>query len=509
MIGVGMPGYTLIFPSLVGVGPGTEFHFAPHPERVQQDRRALTTLVELPQAIYRESHGEGIQDVTLEGTFGVRARQVNGRSLMGHQVFELLDKKITEYWKALAHDSSLQVEYHDHQKGKHHYAEIMTFSTPVGIENKMHDRYVIGLKLYAPIEYDATEPKPNKTSIARELLHALTTAKSTLMDAGSVLAQRSRKASETLNRHLLQPLTELTQALGSFVSGVIDYADFPLRGLKRLADTTVTIIESLGDIVGDAITYAANTLRQIKRTLNRAMSAGELFTQPISNAAQVFEAARLDPLTSESSALTQQTYTGVRQAKVRGGDTLQKIALRELKNTSRWHDIALVNGFDSNADLTPNATILIPSDPNTPQSAVVRDVSDTGLSTEERLYGRDLRVIQTNRNKLSVSFSENDLATVAGKANLEQAVTLKTRTHQGTLLEDPNYGLRPLIGKAQSPENADLLKFGLRVAAESDPRIASASVQVETRGNVARYHYHLIPVGASGTSPIGTVVEGI
>lgn len=508
-------GYSLIF-----LPERVQFHFDPAPERVSRERRALTTLIELPQAIYRESHGEGIQSVSLEGTTGQRLRLLAGTSapLTGPEIFDLLEGLIENYWKRLGTTPNVQVEFHDHDKNRHHYAEIMSFAAPKGSENKMHDRYQIELRLYAKIEQKLAEIMPDKLSVARSALESFTGFLASVSAIGKTLSKVASKVLENLNRYVIQPIKFIAQAVSDFITGVTDIVLVPFRMMTRITNAIADVLTTVGAVVGDTITTFANTLRQLKRAIYRVSQFPDLFKATVGGAANDLIDAFRD-LTEESSPFgvvqqslrrSNQNYTGVRQATVRAGDTLQRIALRELGDASLWHNIALVNGFDSNTDLVANAKILIPVTATTPTSAIAGDVGDAKFNIAERLYGRDLRVIQTSRGKLSVVFeANNDLATVAGTVNLEQAIMLKTRIAQGTLLENKDYGLRPLIGKAQSPENDDLLIFGLRVAAESDPRIAQASVRVETTGNRTYYRYSLTPVGASQSSPVGAVVEGI
>lgn len=498
--------YTLIFRGpFVGGLEEAAFHFTPSPERIQRERRALTTLVELPQAIYRESHGEGIQNVSLEGTFGVKTRLINGASLTGHQSFELLERLIEDYWKRLPSTPTLQVEYHDHIKNKHYYAEIMSFSDPKGSENKMHDRYMLELRLYAPIGGKIEEIQPEKYIVARKELATLSNVLGKLKEAGATLSSIPTKANQILNQKILSPLNQLTRALRSFVTGATDVALFPLRGLTRLANNLSDAAAEAGELRSAPITTLVNDLRRARRSALRLFGVGDLFTQPLSDAIQDFERF------FEEGSQTQDTpaYTGVRQAALRSGDTLQRVAVRELGEASRWRDIAQLNSLNSNADLTGRSTLLIPATPQTPNSAIALDVEDTRYQTEERLYGRDLLVVETSRGKISLVLSEGDLATVAGTANLRQAVMMKTRIKQGSLLENPAYGIRANIGKPQSQEDTALLQWGLQVAAETDPRISRAQVEIERTGNVTNYNYSLTPVGASGSHPVNVVVGGL
>lgn len=519
-------GYSLVFPGAsVGV-PGSAFHFSPSPDRIDHQRRALTTLVELPQAIYRESHGEGIQSVTLEGTTGQRARLYNGRELTGRQAYKLLDDSIGDYWARLAKDQSLRVEYHDYQRDKHYFAEIMTFDTPQGAENRLHDRYNIGLKLYAKIEQKIKAPTADKIQVARSAFDTLTKVKAFIKKigkAGRAIADMAAKASEILNQYVLQPISDLTTALGDFAAGVTDLVAFPLRALSRITGGITSFFSAVGSIATETLTTLANALRQARRSVNRLARFGDLFKPTVEAANDFVKAGSefISPIDGTSIAdelgiLTQTdspdrpSYTGVRLAKVRKGDTLARLALREMGSASRWHDIASLNSIDDSASLADLSEVLIPVSATTPNSAIGGDVTDTRYSTPERLYGRDIQVVQTSRGKLSMVIGpDNDIATVGGEGNLMQAIMLKTRIAQGTLLEEPAYGLRPMIGKPQSAEEEALAVWGLRVAAESDPRIESARVERDTASNISRFSYYLNPIGASGARPINTIVEGV
>lgn len=521
-------GYSLVFKGPFGQFTGAQFHFAPSPERIEHRRHALTTLVELPQAIYREGHGEGIQDVTLEGTFGVKARLANGDQFSGAQLHQYLEQLIENYWERLSKDPTLQVEYHDHGKDRHHYAEIMALDTPRSLDNKLHDRYMLELKLYAKIGKDKFAPSSllvDKLQAARQAYSKFQKfleffKKISVFVRENPVSRFVGKAQRILNEYVLQPIEVLTTALGDFATGVTDIVAFPFRALNRINNGIADFFGAVGDITSEVITVAANVLRQTRRSLNRLYRFPDLFKAKVGAAVAGFDDAAeeftapfaTDEFETQSQIQLAQTnrYTGARKAPVRKGDTLQKLALREMGSANLWQDIAQLNGMNGNTDLTGLRELLIPVVADTPASAIIGDVTDTQYATDERLYGRDLQVIQTSRGKLSVVFgANNDLATVGGKANLIQAVTLKTRIAVGTLLEDPAYGLRPLLGKPNSAEEEALALWGLRVAAESDPRIAEATVTQDTVNNRTAISYQLIPVGSTGARPINTVVEAV
>ena len=527
-------GHTLIYREKDGAISGpSSFPLDPAPEQANRSRRWLTTLIELPGgAIYRETHGEGIGDVILEGTFGVKLRQAGGVQMDGRTHHLLFEQFIEDYAKqATESPRDTKLEFHDWDADKHFYCEPISLDSPRGSENRNHFRYVLNLKLYEEIKLKIVPAVEDPLRAIDRFRRTLQKWAKKLSEWGKGISGWTQKALSDLQRNVLQPVSDLVSALGDFANGVTSAILFPVRSFNKIANHIATTIESLGTIAGETLTQFANTLRQTRRTINRFAQFPQYFSSTVGGAAEDLadawqdlteagedETTRNATLYGENSlrraeaqALQRRTQKrGAKKSPVMAGDTMQRIALREYGDASRWVEIALLNGFDSNDDLVAGATILIPTDPATADSAIVGDMADSRpISAEERLYGRDFQVVQDQHGKLDLVWTGQDLATIAGLDNLKQAVLLKTRIKQGTLLEEPAYGLRDIVGRSQSSVGVDELKWGLRVAAESDPRIARATVKVETTGNLTRYEYTLYPVGLSGSQPTPVLAEGL
>lgn len=528
-------GYTLIL-NEPGLTP-TEFNLIPSPEDVQAEKTALTTLISLPNhSFYRESHGNGIEEVTLSGTFGYRNRQVGPVSWSGAEMFFAFRKGFWDYYLDLiSSDDPVKkkttIEYHNWDEDEHYYAEPVRFSTPRGRDNRTFFRYEIVLRLYQKIEYKFEIPTEDALSLADRIVKFFTSVLEDLKAAGEWLAQKAQDVASFFQRFVLQPIASITSAIRDFVIGVTEIVNVPFRTINSIGNAIASTIEQFGDIVGDTLTITANNLRNVKRMLNRLEKAPEIFKKSISGGLEELSEQYYLLVGDDDSEVTQdekrggrnlllkqqgeeiknRTYRGAKRAKIRVGDTLPKMAARYLNDASRWREIALFNSIlDPDISSLAGQDILVPTISAVDGTGVVGDLGDTEKATNDsmstRLYGRDIKVIEIAR-KLSVSFGPNDdLVLVSGESNLAQAIMLKSRIYQGQLLENLDFGLAKIVGNKATPAETDALLHGLKVAAESDPRIESAEVSIKRDGNITEANYLLTPVGVAGNRQISAVV---
>ncbi|HYW53737.1 MAG TPA: hypothetical protein VFF00_03170 [Candidatus Elarobacter sp.] len=102
----------------------------------------------------------------------------------------------------------------------------------------------------------------------------------------------------------------------------------------------------------------------------------------------------------------------------------------------------------------------------------------------ERLFGNDLRVLDTLSGFDLVADPRRDLDLAQGNANIEQALVLRLRVRRGELapLGWPTYGSRihELIGQPNVKRTHVMLMAFAREAIEQDPRVAEiTSIAVE------------------------------
>ncbi len=186
--------------------------------------------------------------------------------------------------------------------------------------------------------------------------------------------------------------------------------------------------------------------------------------------------------------------SGYREIQVLQTDTLQRIALRELGDASRWPDIAQFNNLHPPyistdpayaADpqvVAPGSTILVPS--------ATSQVSSTNSND---IFGTDLLL---NNGELNVA--NGDLASISGVANVDQALGIRVSVEKEELVNHPEYGcwIRKLIGAGAGPTTAQLATLYVASAINEDDRVQDAS-SIKTTVTGDRFDI-------SGTAPLNS-----
>ena len=191
--------------------------------------------------------------------------------------------------------------------------------------------------------------------------------------------------------------------------------------------------------------------------------------------------------------MTYRQAPNVRHAEIHAGDTLQRIALRELGDASRWIEIAVLNGLrppylvpiDSFGDgvLRYGDLIKIPA----PGASIAADTDP------DATFGRDLSVRQ---GRLGAT-PTGDLLLVSGLANLKQAVSIRVLVEKRELGFHPDFGcwIRTLLGAIGGPRSTRLAAFYVRSALLEEPRILTVqSCTAEARGDSITVRAVVTPV---------------
>lgn len=198
------------------------------------------------------------------------------------------------------------------------------------------------------------------------------------------------------------------------------------------------------------------------------------------------------------------TVNGFRFAEIQHGDTLQRIAARELGDASRWPELVGLNDL-----VAPFVT----DDPAAVRVGVILSgqfirvpASTAVVSAEaapEEVFGRDLFL---NKGRLDVV--AGDFAVVGGSANLRQALMHRIVTDRGELMFHREYGsqLRRLLGAVSGPAAGLLAAQYAKAAVVADPRVDAVSKSVATvSGDVMRVDVEVLPVSGKAVDLSATV----
>jgi len=182
-------------------------------------------------------------------------------------------------------------------------------------------------------------------------------------------------------------------------------------------------------------------------------------------------------------AFTKQ-LAGHRNVQTQRGDTLARIALRELGDASRWYELANINGLkppyivdsptNDNSQIG-DGVLLTGSEIRIPSSNPIA----SAVTDPDIVFGTD---VQLNRGAL-VSES-GDLALTSGVDNLKQAINHVLRTDPGELVYHARYGcsVRALVGDGNTALSGDIAPAFVKRSLLADSRISSvpqATVRIE------------------------------
>lgn len=170
-----------------------------------------------------------------------------------------------------------------------------------------------------------------------------------------------------------------------------------------------------------------------------------------------------------------------RLAETHAGDTLQRVAAREMGDANRWPELVWINNLTS-PYLTDTASEA--SDTVLLTGSMIRIPAPTGVSTDAteraQVYERDCKMVK----RRLVDDGNGDFAVVSGTNNLTQQLTHRIVTPRGQLLRHPEYGCLVwlLQGKVAGPVAALLGAQYVKAAVEADYRVSivtSATAQVD------------------------------
>jgi phage baseplate assembly protein W len=170
---------------------------------------------------------------------------------------------------------------------------------------------------------------------------------------------------------------------------------------------------------------------------------------------------------------------GFRLVQIQNGDTLQKIAAREVGDANVWRDLININKL-TYPYLTGDPTAASATVKMYGQMIAVPAAS-VQISSE---LDPDL-VFKTDIDLTGGNLSDNgagDLLTISGVANYKQAISNRLATEQKELIFHLAYGcaLRALLGTVNGPTAATLAAQYVKAAVQADPRTASVKSSTAT-----------------------------
>lgn len=178
------------------------------------------------------------------------------------------------------------------------------------------------------------------------------------------------------------------------------------------------------------------------------------------------------------------------------GDTLQKIAARELGNADRWPDLANINNLmppyiTDDASLSSSRVLLSGSTLIVPAQSKLSEASDS--TDPDKIYQLDMGLSDGE-----LSADENgDFVVFNGRDNLKQALVHRVDVERGELMWHPEYGSlhRALIGTVNGPTAGTLAAKYVEATLKADPRVQEVtSVEAQVVGDQINVIADVVPI---------------
>lgn len=387
---------------------------------------------------------------------------------------------------------------------------LLDFTLDRNTQNPLRYPFTISLFVYERL--DLYTPKTKAINIAEEPISALNETDSfidkvkslyrevnSVINRASILTARSLELRARYNRFLTQTTRIITSPLDlaknfidaafTTVSVAKDTYDAGKYTLKRYMEAEEMILNTLNKglkIYGFQISEGWQTSKTVNIEGNDGLNVG---------VGEVAVSPRVSNRSYQFSGLT--VYT------VRGGDSLQSIALSQLGDENLWPYIASVNdGVSSNADISPGDDLYIPQ-----QTEPADNDREQYILTEDAArnpYGTDIKLDPDGNIVVQES---GDFALISGIENVKQAVDLRMNTLVGSMLKQSAFGLATQAGLAGTDMAIRYLKMGIRSAVAADPRIQSVSnIKVQMDVDRLKIGMDIQVIGYEESLPVDVVV---
>ena len=175
---------------------------------------------------------------------------------------------------------------------------------------------------------------------------------------------------------------------------------------------------------------------------------------------------------SKSAKVESLQFSGVSEYTVKANDTLQSISLRKLGDSSLWPYLASVNKITGNEELSKKTTIYVPV---LTRTSSIKKKKDSFILTEDvarNPYGSDITLDATGNIVLA---ENNDVSTISGIDNIQQAINLRFATPIGSMIKQTSFGIATQAGYPGTDSMIRYLRMNITRAILSDPRIKSVS----------------------------------
>lgn len=354
------------------------------------------------------------------------------------------------------------------------------------------------------------------TGVLTDLDRQVNGALSVINNASSIIrnVENSVGALESgLSRILTVPLSQVRASALALESLIQRLVNLPGRIRDNVAFSLWQLVDTFDGLSINTDLYASSpTLDLSRSTDNTRPAAGQsnsaltaAANSGITTLAQLGNRAHL-PAAGDLSRQSGLPYREPQTTQISGeftvttrrGDTLSTLASKYLGTPGRWRELAVLNNlrYPYISESGAPGTVVVGDEIRIPSNTVAPEVtSPPGIigvpqtaTVAERLLGRDFKIEKTENGEFDFvadpESDNSDVKTVAGVANLQQALAVRILTTLGENPLFPNLGMPRVIGNSNAILDREIIRLRIRQAVENDPRINSVlSVTTQTTGS--------------------------
>lgn len=306
----------------------------------------------------------------------------------------------------------------------------------------------------------------------------------------SALADDIADAQNTTKTFIMDTISELER----IKDNCEDKFNLGSEEYDELFDRTATLSAEFGKVTTEDELDILDGFNQAISALNTLLVTDALFKSDFQT--------QIDSLVADfNNNIELQALPSVRQYTLASGETLERIAQRELGDANRWPEIIEINDLkypfitDDIFSTTPNVAkpgdiILLPDVirngfSDAPKGKEINAIKD--LNEVQRSLGVDLKV--TPDFDLALG-NNDDLQIVAGTDNMAQAVFLKLVYEKGDVLSAPEIGVGLSVGsKIRSLSD---IKDAVVSSLLQDPRIENITdLAINRQGSTVALTFNL------------------
>jgi hypothetical protein len=545
-----------------------KFNLQINPQDLQQAENFAITITPCQTGVVVEHQGFVMKPLTISGTTAMRPSDT---SRTGYEEFLNLRNYFRSYseCKKYPEYKDLRLIFRNKKDNEHWYVE----PTGPGVAlRRVADRpFLYDFTISLTIIGKTTE-YPKKTGLYGQILDDINFVEDLIdevsdrIEDAAVVIRGSFDLLRRVNRQiaitLTNPLDKVSETLKAMKFAKTTVSALPSSFYQELKRSATDVRDNFIDLIGKGdsrynttfgrtpctvsksfVFSDVKTLESVNEVvicMDKMLSSGIAFSPDAGSgnltgtSTSLTDAMTINSQTVQNSrtasnvsltkafkgALDFEMPQSVKESTIQYGDTIERLAYREMGDVANWHQIVILNNIDppyfsetpiaGKNTLKSGDKILIPFKGTVPDiNSILKKGSSKiseSLSVFERNLGVDLQL--TSDNDLSVNQSAQDLDLFAGLNNIAQALRIKLGLERDDLMYHPEIGVDMQVGQ-KTIYTAEEIIDQIESCLLQDQRLQSVdSIQIERDSSTVKLFLKVSLKRFNKVVPLQLVLRG-